>query len=96
MKAKCSTFRHNPYTAVQPLPSANLESEVDCIPVALYYCHSISPLSDVIKVDGRFLSSVQCQGQLGEATEKRVVQVAFNTSLIFIKGKNISLQYNLL
>lgn len=91
MQAKCSTFRHNPIRAVQPLSSANWAV---CV-VALYYCDEMSTLSDVIKADGRFLSSVQCQSHhFGEATEKNVRDVLQDTTLI-IQGKNISLHCNL-
>lgn len=96
-------LRHKPYTMprrVVEIPmtapswgrTISTETELDCIPVALYYSNQMSKLSNVIKADGRFIPSAQYVDPEGESGEKYIVEVEPDNNLI-IMGKNIIALY---
>lgn len=98
IQTKRKVLRHKPYTmprrpvAIPRLPSTTLdenismETEVERIPVALYYDDKMSKLSDVIKADGRFVPSVQYVDLDGGDVDLYVVEVEPDKTLS-IMGK---------
>ena len=78
-----------PPEALLDLPRSSaqqkIETEIECIPVALYYDDNTSKLSDVIEADGRFVPSAQCVDPAGGG-DKYIVEVDPADNLI-IKGE---------
>ncbi|XP_041730205.2 uncharacterized protein LOC121561832 [Coregonus clupeaformis] len=98
MKTERNVLRHKPYTLSRPAPTAipplqlstsTVTTEVECIPVALYYNNDLAKLRDVIKADGRFVQCVDPAFRDSETRDRdpHMVEVEnSNTDLIMGPG----------